>query len=244
MFFVGIDLAWSKKNWSGLTIIEFKDNKLNILFSDILLTDDDIIDKILQFVGFDKSCIIGIDAPVIVNNDFGMRKCDSLLNADFRKFNAGVHPCNRKILSRYNGGEVRSIVLCEKLSKFGFIKDFLVNNKESKRTYYEIYPHSASIVLFGLKRVLQYKARKNRSLEFRQKELLKLKMLIENTFFLSLDVLNLGDFNNLKGKEFKKSEDILDSVFCSLIVFSYWSNINSFKIYGDINEGYVLTPKL
>lgn len=67
MYFIGIDLAWSEKNYSGIAILKRNKQKAELVCVDIVHTDDDIISYIKSNVK-DKSGHIGIDAPLIVPN--------------------------------------------------------------------------------------------------------------------------------------------------------------------------------
>lgn len=98
MFFVGIDLAWSEKNGTGIAILEGNQNKAKFCCGDILLSDEEIIDYVK-----DKNAFIAIDAPLIVPNEEGRREAERVVGALFRKYNAGAHPSNRKRLSQWSG---------------------------------------------------------------------------------------------------------------------------------------------
>ncbi len=243
MYFVGIDLAWSTRNPSGLTILKLEKNKLSILYADSILSDNEIISIIQNHIPNNKPCLIGIDAPIVVKNELGQRIAEKLLNKDFKKYNACAHPSNRTRLSSWTGN-IRGEEIAKKLNSTNFKHKFLKKSKEDIRSYYEVFPHSACIVLFKLNSILKYKAKKNRELKLRQKELEKLYQYIKKNFKINLDILGKIEFSELKGKQFKKTEDILDSIVCAFIVYYYWCDISKTKIYGNLKEGYILTPKL
>ena len=98
MLFIGLDLAWSEKNGSGIAILEGDKNKAKVISSKIVCSDKEILDYVNEAVG-DKKAFIAIDAPLIVPNLEGRRKAEELVGKLFRKYNAGAHPANRKRLS-------------------------------------------------------------------------------------------------------------------------------------------------
>jgi len=96
MYFVGIDLAWSKKesNKTGIAISEGNKKEGKLCYYGNLTSDKEIIDKINQIIGEDNA-IIAIDAPLIVPNEKGRRKAEQEISNHFGKYNAGAHSSNR-----------------------------------------------------------------------------------------------------------------------------------------------------
>jgi predicted RNase H-like nuclease len=74
MYFIGIDLAWSEKNNSGIAVLESQKDTARFICgaSDIQKTSD-ILDFILTEIK-DNPAFIAIDASLIVNNETGERK--------------------------------------------------------------------------------------------------------------------------------------------------------------------------
>jgi len=102
MFFCGIDLAWSTRNGSGITILKGDEIKAEHISSDILFSDEEIINYIKEKIG-KENCIIAIDAPLVVPNESGRRVAEELVGVLFREYNTGAHPSNRKRLSSWTG---------------------------------------------------------------------------------------------------------------------------------------------
>jgi predicted RNase H-like nuclease len=118
-FFVGIDLAWSKRNDTGLCIISLEKNNLKHTACSILKDLDDIVAIITQTV-LDNPCIIGIDAPLTVKNDEGRRDAEHELQKRYYKSHAVAHPANRNRLGLWNQGVPRGEELVRSLESFGF----------------------------------------------------------------------------------------------------------------------------
>ena len=86
MFYLGIDLAWSKNNFSALTLID--DNRF--VETVYLQTDKDI----LAYIEKIKPDFIGVDAALEVKNETGNRIIENQILKDFAKYKLGVYPIN------------------------------------------------------------------------------------------------------------------------------------------------------
>lgn len=102
MFFVGIDLAWSPKNGSGIAILEGNKKEAKVVCYDVVLTDEEMLHQIQEKVK-KHDAFIAIDAPLIVPNEEGRRVAEAVVGQLFRKYDAGAHPANRKRLSQWSG---------------------------------------------------------------------------------------------------------------------------------------------
>ena len=119
MRYLGVDLAWSKNNFSALTILED-----NILIQTVYLkSDDEILDYIIQI----KPDKIGVDAPLEVLNTTGTRDIENSFLKDFAKYKLGVYPVNKNISSDKN------IMLCK--FKYDFLMLIWFLNCCNKKTY-------------------------------------------------------------------------------------------------------------
>src|SRR3989344_7774586 len=118
MLFIGIDLAWSENNKSGIAILEGDNKKVKLISTSLALKDPEIIELIEKSVK-DNNALISIDAPLIVPNKDGRRLAEALVGKLFRKYNAGAHPSNRKRLSSFTGS-IRGEELSKKLESAGF----------------------------------------------------------------------------------------------------------------------------
>lgn len=246
MFFVGIDLAWSPKNNSGIAIIEGNARHGRLVQVGIAVSDKEIIRFVSECVG-DKNALIAIDAPLVVPNMKGRRVAEALVGDLFRKYNAGAHPANRERLGAWSNGKIRGEVLVHKLERIGFIHDPYVEKARATRKIFEVYPHPSMVVLFGLSRILQYKAKPKRTHAFRVGEFEKYENLLgglkRKNPSLSIEngVLGkkLGDFGVT---ELKRHEDMLDAIFCAYIAHYYWVHPENCSILGDMKNGYIMTP--
>ena len=245
MFFVGIDLAWSYKNGSGVAIIDGDEKKGNLLSYDILNSDSEIIDYINRNVK-DNDAIIAIDAPLVVTNEEGRRDAERIVGTLFRKYDAGAHPSNRKRLSQWSG-TIRGEEIAKLLENNGFKHNPDIRKFESSRKFIEVYPHPSMVVLFGLDRILRYKAKPKRDYEFRWAEFERYRSHLKalenaNPSLILPDELLEGDIKELRAGKLKDYEDTLDAVFCAYIAYYCWSNPENCAVLGSLEDGYILTP--
>ncbi len=245
--FVGIDLAWSHRNPSGGAVI--RDGVL-LTSTGALGSDGEIIDFVKLWVLNGAPAVIGIDAPLRVPNEAGSRTCDRDLSADWRDFDAGALPANRKLLAVE--GRVRGEVLVAMLrSCCGFDESTVIPQRTRRRLVCEVYPHPAQVSLFGSAKTLKYKARKGRSLADRRVEFERYHGYLaklrdgDPPVAVGLDDLLSTDLSALRGKALKTHEDRLDAVTCAYIVCYLWHHgPKRTQIYGSLEGGHILVPMI
>ena len=156
MHFVGLDLAWGEKNQTGVAAIDADGRLLHIGAAQ---DDADIIDAIAPFTA--GECILAFDAPLIVNNQTGHRPAETAFNRDFAKFDAGARPAfaEKPELKNPRAARLAAALDLDMDPASG-----------SYRKAIEVYPHPATVVLFGLEKTLKYK---RGAFGDRQRELLK-----------------------------------------------------------------------
>lgn len=249
MYFIGIDLAWSARNNSAGAVIcsRGKSGEL-IRWQERLKGNDEIISFIKNTTGTSPA-IVAIDAPLLVPNQTGTRPCDRQLTQEFRQYHAGTFPANRQKWERL-GCQVRGEEIVQKLADLNFSPDPFIQRQAQMRRVVEVYPHPATIVLFNLPRILQYKTRQRRDLEYRQKELRRLQGLIRKLKqavpALEIDRSLFRNPSSLSGNAFKAHEDLLDAVLCAYIAYHAWYwGPEGYRIFGENwKEGYILVPEL
>ncbi len=245
MFFVGVDLAWSTRNGSGVAVLKGDQKKAELVFSAVAFSDDDIIKLVNQHVK-KQNAFVAIDAPLIVPNEEGRRDAEALTGMLFRKYDAGAHPSNRKRLSQWTG-TIRGEEISKRLTDEGFEHSPYIDKFEKKRKFFEVFPHPSIVVLFKLDRILRYKAKPKRDYEFRWKEFEKyqkhLKTLEKADPALILPKeITRKNVRKLRAKALKDFEDVLDSVLCAYIAYYCWAHPEAYAVLGDMQKGYIMTP--
>jgi histidinol-phosphate phosphatase family protein len=242
--FVGIDLAWSPRNRSGGVVLS---ETGQVLAATASLGDDEaILDFITQGVPNGASGLIAIDAPLAVPNETGGRPCDRQVAAIYRRFEAAPYLANRRNLSRYGG--LRAEAIRQRLQFLGFGQHPYIRPQKPTRQVVEVFPHPATVSLFGLERTLKYKARSGRSYSLRWRELTRLRDSLASLanatppLTLSPDLATMR-IEGLRGSRFKETEDLLDAMVCAYSVGYAWHHgPRGYAVYGSADEGHILVP--
>jgi predicted RNase H-like nuclease len=237
MYFVGLDLAWGEKSQTGIAVID-PDGRL--MHVGAAQDDASIEDAIAPYVG--DECLVAIDAPLIVNNPTGHRACETALNRDFQRFDAGARPA---FAEKPEFKDPRGARIATTLGL-----DMDPSSSASRRAI-EVYPHPATVVLFGLKKTLKYK---RGAFEDRHRELLQLMTLIEG---LDAATPRLRANRSVAWVELRKrieaatrpgqldrDEDPVDAVICAYVALYWYQRPEDVTIYGDFVTGYIVTPTL
>lgn len=237
MYFVGLDLAWGEKNQTGVAAV---DSGGRVLHVGVAQDDDDIAAAVEPYVS--GECLVAIDAPLIVKNPTGHRQCERDLNRDFQRFDAGARPAftERPEFKNPRGARIASMLGLD-----------LDPSSSSGRRAIEVYPHPATIVLFGLDKTLKYK---RGAFGDRQRELLRLMTLIED---LDGATPRLRANRNVSWVELRKrieaatrpgqldrDEDPVDALLCAYIALYWYHRPEDVTIYGDVASGYIVAPTL
>jgi len=242
--FAGLDLAWSARNTSGGVVLELVGGVARpVVWRDDLGPDREILEFLLEGVG-PGPALVAVDAPLVVPNETGTRPCDLALSRAYRKVEAGALPANRHRL----GPQVRGEELVKALTGEGFVFSPMVRPRRPMRQVIEVYPHPAAVELFGLEKTLKYKARKGRSPEGRRRELARYRELLR-TLEREEPTLSAGTLLDelpipaLRGRDLKRTEDLLDALFCAYIaLYLWWYGPTGYRTFGDAETGFILVP--
>lgn len=244
MFFVGVDIAWTNNNPTGIAVLEADQNSASLISLDTVETDEEIIEYIERFVG-EEDAVVTIDAPLKVPNETGRRPAEEVVGKLFSKYDAGAHPANRNRLSQWTD-RVRGEDIVEKLEAEGFVHDPYLEKNESCRKVIEVYPHPSMVALFDLEKILKYKNKSGRDYEFLYEEFEKyqdhLKSLANKKPALETPEIIEKEVEGIIGQSLKAYEDKLDAIFCAYIGYYYWSNPEVCEVLGNEEGGYIMTP--
>lgn len=246
MYFVGIDLAWSEKNNTAISVIEGENKNGKLIdFTHNIGGDKEIVDWVCEKIK-NRSALIAIDAPLVVPNKKGTRSSDKLITKLFRKYNAGTHPANREVLGKYGG--LRGEKLVKLFEEQGYKQSPYIKPKQKIKSIIEVYPHPAIVVLFGLSKILQYKPRGNRDYKFRWREFERLRNYILGLKNKKPSLKIPKKFierkiEGLRGNSLKEFEDFLDSIICAYIAYYYWYwGSEKCAVFGSLEKGYIVSP--
>ncbi|BBZ47293.1 DUF429 domain-containing protein [Mycobacterium parmense] len=241
MYFAGVDLAWAGRNPTGVAVVEPGGC---LVSAGAVREDHEILAALGPYVQGD--CVVGFDAPLVVTNPTGTRPAETALNRDFRRFEAGTHPANTgkpEFADGPRGGRLAA--------SLGLDID---PRSPATRRALEVYPHAATVALFGLERTLKYKAKPGRTLERLRSELLLLMDGVERLACadVPLRVRDHPDWIGLRDQvtaaqrksELRRAEDPIDAVVCAYVALYFWRKPAAVTIYGNLATGYIVTPSL
>ncbi|MAS53211.1 MAG: DUF429 domain-containing protein [Nocardioides sp.] len=233
MHYVGVDLAWGEKQPTGLAVV---DEHARLLHVSAVRTDDDIEAELTAYVT--GECLVAIDAPLVVKNATGSRPAEKALSKDFRRFDAGTHPTNTGKREFVNGSRGARVA-----KRLGL--DIDPRSGRARRAI-EVYPHAASVVLFGLDRILRYKNKPGRDLALLQSELLRLMGYVEQIVVTDETWAGLRSQveKATRKSELRVVEDQVDAVVCAYVGFVADRTPDLVTTYGDLETGYIVTPTL
>jgi|HubBroStandDraft_6_1064221.scaffolds.fasta_scaffold09415_6 predicted RNase H-like nuclease len=254
MKFVGIDIAWSERNPSGVAVIDFN-GTLTRASGDVRSNDD-----LCEFAGLEDhgDAVVAIDAPLIVKNATKQRTVERELTKIFGPYDAGPYPANLSNPAFQQGGRIQQFV--RQLESLGFKHQPNVQKQQPQRVFLEVFPTPAQVILFPCSthnghthcRPLRYKHKPGRSwlevqcewdmyrarLRSLQTKVPTFKFSSEVSEALSIDV------SELTGVRYKILDDLADGIFCAYLAYYFWHwGDERSGIIGDMNDGYVALPR-
>ena len=252
MLFLGLDLAWGRKNTSGGCVIACSTDAGGrgavLDYTETLGDDDEIVQWVSRWndEAGPEGLLLGVDAPLLVPNKTGKRPCETELGMRFARFQAGAHPANRTIF----GDDVRGERLVSRLAELGLQHDPYLSapHQTGVRQVMEVFPHPAHVILFGLAKTLKYKPKPKRTYEMRWAAMNEYSRLLRSLsgFDPPLDLppdWPPADVSGRIGGRLKSLEDGMDALTCAYIVFWYWKyGAAGAEVIGDMTAGYVVVP--
>jgi predicted RNase H-like nuclease len=244
--YIGVDLAWSARNPSGAAAAVGEGGGARLLEPPALLTTLESIVAYVARAAGDGPAIVAVDAPLLVPNAEGRRPAEAELAAAFRRYEAGPHPANRRLLAR--GGAVRGEELVAALAGLGFRHVPAIEAGAEGRLVVEVFPHPAMVALFGLGRTLKYKARPGRSEAVRHAEWRRYQAHLgaltgADPPLTGHEATLAVDTATLRGRALKAYEDRADAVMCAYIaLYAHRWGAARCRCFGDMAGGSIFTP--
>ena len=238
MRFLGLDLAWSARNPSGVAALDGTGRVVEARAD--LGGDAELLAWVRSHL--DATTVIGIDMPTIVRNPTGMRPCERELARDFRRFHAAPHPAN---LRRFpDGGRARGLL--DALASDGVVERLDLAPRRRGRFAFEVFPHPAHVRLFGLDAIFRYK-KKARPWPAVLAEWSRYRAALGGLAAADPPLLLPEWIPAAVGPAgYKRWDDLLDALTCAYVA-SYlwrWGTRPPFaRTYGDLREGYIVVPE-
>jgi predicted RNase H-like nuclease len=225
---LGIDLGWHGKP-TGVAAAVVTDEGAALTSVGRLSSSSEILKWIELHAGAD--CVCAVDAPLVIPNANGIRRCERELNAKYGRCHAGCHPAHQgRPFAKY------VTAFSDALRAAGFHHGPAIGAMERGRWQIEVYPHAASVSLFSLSRIVKYK--KGRRVE-RGSELQRQRSLV-----CSLPLANQELIPAVPERGgLKYAEDQIDAVLCAYIAAHWWRYGGSgSEVFGSETDGYIVVP--
>jgi predicted RNase H-like nuclease len=253
MRFIGVDLAWSNRNPTGVAMLEGDERGAMLTPAPLTITGVDAVAEWIAHAAGDGAAHVAVDAPLCVPAGPKHRGAESALSRDFGRFKIGCHSSNREMAIWQKLGYVTGERLVELLTQRGFeaTPSPATDARSARRVVFEVYPHPAIVVLFGLDKRLLYKKGPPAT---KREGLTNLRDLVHSCLpraeppllaSPTLDALCAEDLHLLRGGALKGYEDRLDAVICAYIAYWYWYwGAERCRMYGSIDDGHIIVPWL
>jgi predicted RNase H-like nuclease len=237
---LGLDLAWSERNPSGLAALE-ADGTLACVRAD-LRSDAEILRWVRRWLG--GSGVVAIDMPTIVPNAAGARPCERELQQRFRRQHAGPYPANRGLGPFADGGRAARMIAA--LAADGLVEnpaDFRPG--DPRNVAIEVFPHAAHVVFFARERIFKYKrkpAHRDYLAEWGRYRA-ALATLARADPPLVLDARIPLELTSARG--YKAWDDTLDALTCAYVgafVHRWGLQPPHVEVVGDLAGGYIVVP--
>ena len=242
MKFIGIDLAWTYKNESGICVIDESGDVL--VLESAVFSDENLVNIIKTYSG--EKLHIAIDAPLVVNNETGSRQAErDLQRGRIHGHRLFAFNSNRTFMMKaYKGirGEVLSNLIIEHLPNISIG----MNGQDS--SIVETFPTGIVSGLFPDIFPVKYKRKKGMTFE---ETVGQMKLMTERIgLFEQQNIISgfsdklIVDETTITRKHHKHLEDKLDAVLCALGLYLIHEKLAEPRKFGTDEEGFILIPEL
>ncbi len=242
---IGVDLAWTAKNPSGICVVEIEGDVTRVVdFDARCVTPAEVTGIAARREG---DVVISVDAPLVLTEG---RQAERQLARVYggKKF-AAPYQASEKFLRSFDA--MAGPDLGAELLKAGFTHcTFERPTAGPARWMLEVYPHAAHVSLFNLGARWKYK--KGRLFDRRaalgifQLHVAALfatewsGLLQDDRVLAALDPSTIP----MGGRELKDLEDRLDALTCLFVAHHAWlSGGLDMEVYGDAETGAIVVPR-
>jgi predicted RNase H-like nuclease len=236
---LGLDLAWSPANPSGVAAIDAAGRLLDVRAD--LRGDDEILGWIRAWRG--SRGVIGIDMPTIVRNATGARRAERELAREFARQHAAPHPANLGRPLFRDGGRARRVI--DALLPDGVVEDTAIAPDDPRTIAIEVFPHPAHVRLFARASIFRYK-KKARPWPAVLEEWAAYRAALAS--LRSADpplVLDARIPERVTSVRYKRWDDALDAITCAYVasfVHRWGTGEPHVRVFGDLADGYIVVP--
>ncbi|MGO1922811.1 MAG: DUF429 domain-containing protein [Jeotgalicoccus sp.] len=242
MKFIGIDLAWTYKNESGICVIDESGDVL--VLESAVFSDENLVNIIKTYSG--EKLHIAIDAPLVVNNETGSRQAErDLQSGRIHGHRLFAFNSNRTFMKKaYKGirGEMLSNLIIEHLPNIS------IGMNEQDSSIVETFPTGIVSGLFPDVFPVKYKRKKGMTFE---ETVGQMKLMTERIgLFEQQNIISgfsdklIVDETTITRIHHKHLEDKLDAVLCALGLYLIHEKLAEPRKFGTDEEGFILIPEM
>lgn len=241
MKFVGIDLAWTYKNETGICIMS-DDGEIEYLNSAILSNEE--IVNLIKYYCNERICI-AIDAPLIVKNETGSREAErNFMRNKIHGHNLSLFVASRSYLTK-TFGEIRGETLLKLI--LNEIPGIEINTmvSEEKSTVIETFPSAVCCGVFPEIYPVKYKLKRTvpyNETQYQMNRLLSRLRKLEEEEGIVKNLVSELKLNNIElcSKNHKHIEDKVDAFLSAYCIYSIYKKIANPLVFGDVEGGFII----
>ncbi len=239
---LGIDLAWTARNESGVCVVEGDGDAWRVLGlgAAVLRTGA------LVHLCAGPRTVAAVDAPLVIGPG---RAAEPALGRRFGRYNASAHSANYELLTSTARDAGSRLAIA--LAACGWSTDPSPPARPA-RWALEVYPHSCHVSWFNLPERIKYKPKWG--VTQRRLGLAELQSRLDTILAAEMPsvaadprvaALLREPPGPLRGRALKHLEDQLDALTCLLAAFYAWRDgVAECEVFGDAATGYIAVPGL
>ena len=240
MKFIGVDLAWTYRNETGICVMD-ADGVVEFLDADVY-TNEAVVAIIKAHL--DGPATIAIDAPLIVTNETGSRGAEgALMRSRIHGHRLFAFNSNRSYLSR-TFGDIRGETLMQEIMKA--LPDIRIGFDSETSNIVETFPTGICCGLFPQLYPIRYKRKPKVPFEETCGEMDRLTGLFKEMEAEGrvLDLIEKIDWDlrSATRKSHKHLEDKVDAFLCAYGMYNIYTGAAEEKMFGSIEEGFIILP--
>lgn len=239
MKFIGIDLAWTYKNETGICILD-SDGHVEYMNAQVY-TNEEIIELIKAH--HNEHLTIAIDAPLVVNNAGGSRGAEGeMMRAKINGHRVFAFNANRNYFNKVFGG-IRGEALMHMIQNA--VPDIQVGFSRTASSIVETFPTGIVAGLFPEIAPVKYKRKPKMTHEETVSEMERLLARFEKLETGEELVSNLEYSLRAAGstkRELKHLEDKVDALLCAYAMFALHTKVATAQTFGTIDKGFITIP--
>ena len=239
MRFIGIDLAWTYKNETGVCVLD-RSGHVEYLDSKVY-TNEEILDVIKQH--HTEPLTIAIDAPLVVPNEGGSRGAEgAMMRAKINGHRISAFNSNRNYFTKVFG-EIRGETLMHMIQEE--IPGIQLGFDKMKSSIVETFPTGIVNGLFTEIAPVKYKRKPKTTFDETMTEMGRLLTRfgkLEHEEKIISGLISKIDYEVTSKKAHKHLEDQIDAFLCAFGMYSIYNGHALLEMFGTLDKGFIVIP--